>query len=99
LRCYSSTRTELTVTEVAQMLSLPKSNVSRLLRSMRDVGLLDSARDGRGYSPGVMLLGFGEVASAGRSLGMRAHAAVTRCPRCRAMRVLSRRGWASTWSA
>jgi DNA-binding IclR family transcriptional regulator len=78
LRCYSSTRTELTVTEVAQMLSLPKSNVSRLLRSMRDVGLLDSARDGRGYSPGVMLLGFGEVASAGRSLGMRAHAAVTR---------------------
>ncbi len=78
LRCYSSTRTELTVTEVAQMLSLPKSNVSRLLRSMRSVGLLDSARDGRGYSPGIMLLGFGEVASAGRSLGMRAHAAVTR---------------------
>lgn len=60
------------------MLSLPKSNVSRLLRAMRSVGLLDSARDGRGYSPGVMLLGFGEVASAGRSLGMRAHAAVTR---------------------
>ena len=66
------------MTEVAQMLSLPKSNVSRLLRSMRSVGLLDSARDGRGYSPGIMLLGFGEVASAGGSLGMRAHAAVTR---------------------
>jgi DNA-binding IclR family transcriptional regulator len=78
LRCFSTSRTELTVTEVAQMLSLPKSNVSRLLRSMRGVGLLDSARDGRGYSPGVMLLGFGEVASAGRSLGMRAHAAVVR---------------------
>lgn len=76
LRCFSTSRTELTVTEVAQMLSLPKSNVSRLLRSMRQVGLLDSARDGRGYSPGVMLLGFGEVASAGHSLGMRAHAAV-----------------------
>lgn len=78
LRCFSTSRTELTVTEVAQMLSLPKSNVSRLLRSMRDVGLLDSARDGRGYSPGVMLLGFGEVASASHSLGMRAHAAVVR---------------------
>lgn len=78
LRCFSTSRTELTVTEVAQMLRLPKSNISRLLRSMREVGLLDSARDGRGYSPGVMLLGFGEVASAGHSLGMRAHAAVTR---------------------
>ena len=66
------------MTEVAQMLGLPKSNVSRLLRTMREVGLLDSARDGRGYSPGTMLLGFGEVASAGRSLGMRAHAAITR---------------------
>ena len=34
LRCYSTTCSELTVTEVANKLSLPKSNVSRLLRSM-----------------------------------------------------------------
>ena len=66
------------MTEVAHKLSLPKSNVSRLLRSMRDVGLLDSARDGRGYSPGLMLVGFGEVAGAGQTLGLRAHAAVSR---------------------
>jgi DNA-binding IclR family transcriptional regulator len=78
LRCYSTTCSELTVTEVAHKLSLPKSNVSRLLRSMRDVGLLDSARDGRGYSPGLMLVGFGEVAGAGQTLGLRAHAAVSR---------------------
>ena len=78
LRCYSITCSELTVTEVANKLSLPKSNVSRLLRAMRGVGLLDSARDGRGYSPGVMLVGFGEVAGAGRTLGVRAHAAVAR---------------------
>lgn len=76
LRCFSTTCSELTVTEVAQRLGLPKSNVSRLLRSMRDVGLLDSARDGRGYCPGVMLLGFGQVAGAGHSLGVRADAAV-----------------------
>jgi DNA-binding IclR family transcriptional regulator len=76
LRCYSTQCSELTVTEVAQRLALPKSNVSRLLRSMRSVGLLDSARDGRGYSPGLMLLGFGEVAGAGHTLGVRAHAAV-----------------------
>lgn len=78
LRCYSTTCSELTVTEVAQKLSLPKSNVSRLLRTMRNVGLLDSARDGRGYSPGLMLVGFGEVAGAGQTLGLRAHAAVSR---------------------
>ena len=47
----------IAVTEVSQKLRLPKSNVSRLLRSMRQVGLLDSARDGRGYSPGLMLVG------------------------------------------
>jgi len=66
------------VTDVAHQLSLPKSNVSRLLRSMRSVGLLDSARDGRGYSPGIMLVGLGELAGAGHTLGVRAHAAVSR---------------------
>lgn len=76
LRCYSTSCSELTVTEVALKLGLPKSNVSRLLRSMRDVGLLDNARDGRGYSPGLMLVGFGEVAGAGHTLGVRADAAV-----------------------
>ena len=78
LRCYSNTCSELTVTEVAQKLNLPKSNVSRLLRAMRGVGLLDSARDGRGYSPGVMLVGLGQLAGAGHTLGVRAHAAVSR---------------------
>ena len=35
LRCFSSSRTELTVTEASALLSLPKSNISRLLRAMR----------------------------------------------------------------
>lgn len=78
LRCFSASCSELTVTEVAHKLGLPKSNVSRLLRAMREVGLLDSARDGRGYSPGLMLVGFGEVAGAGHTLGLRADAAVAR---------------------
>lgn len=76
LRCYSTQCSELTVTDVAQRLSLPKSNVSRLLRSMREVGLLESAREGRGYCPGVMLLGFGQIANASQGLGVRANAAV-----------------------
>lgn len=78
LRCYSASCTALTVTEVAQKLRVPKSNVSRLLRSMCSVGLLDSARDGRGYSPGLMLVGFGDVARAGHTLGLRADSAVAR---------------------
>lgn len=81
LRCYSPQCSELTVTEIAQRLSMPKSNVSRLLRSMLDAGLLDRAGDGRAYCPGVMLLGFGQIANAGRSLGVRANAAVERLAR------------------
>lgn len=76
LRCFSANCSELTLTEVTQKLGLPKSNVSRLLRAMRAAGLLDSARDGRGYSPGLMLVGFGEVARAGHTLGLRVDAAV-----------------------
>ena len=78
LRCFSMESTELTVTEAAQRLNLPKSNVSRLLRAMRDVGLLDTGREGRGYRPGLMLVGFGQIAQAGNSLGARSNAAVRR---------------------
>lgn len=78
LRCYSPQCSELTVTEIAQRLSMPKSNVSRLLRSMREAGLLDRANDGRAYCPGLMLLGLGQIANAGRSLGVRANAAIKR---------------------
>lgn len=68
LRCFAQGRTELTVTDASQLLGLPKSNVSRLLRSMRDVGLLDDAHASRGYRPGVMLLELGQTMRAGRGL-------------------------------
>ncbi len=76
LRCFTEGRRELTVTDVAQLLKLPKSNVSRLLRSMRDVGLLDDAHESRGYRPGVLLLELGQVLRAGQSLVARANDAV-----------------------
>ncbi|MDE2394272.1 MAG: IclR family transcriptional regulator [Burkholderiales bacterium] len=78
LRCFSLDARELTVTEAAQRLGLPKSNVSRLLRAMREVGLLDAGVEGRGYRPGVMLVGFGQIAQSGHSLGARANAAARR---------------------
>ncbi|MEK7346425.1 MAG: IclR family transcriptional regulator [Pseudomonadota bacterium] len=76
LRCFSPKIGALTVTEVAQRLSWPKSNVSRLLKSMMEVGLLDKAAEGRGYSPGIMLLGLGQVAAAGMTWGVRADSAI-----------------------
>ncbi len=68
LRCFTGGRHTLTVTDVSQMLALPKSNVSRLLRSMRDVGLLDDAQDARGYRPGVLLLELGQTLRTTKSL-------------------------------
>ena len=43
LRLFASDRVELTVTDVARALDMPKSSVSRLLKSMRDAGLLTGA--------------------------------------------------------
>ncbi len=76
LRCFSPKVSVLTVTEVSLRLSLPKSNASRLLKSMMEAGLLDKAAEGRGYSLGVMLLGLGQVAAAGVSWGIRANTAI-----------------------
>src|ERR1700752_4023031 len=49
LRLFASDRVELTVTDVARALDMPKSSVSRLLKSMRDAGLLTGA--GAGAAP------------------------------------------------
>jgi len=68
LRCFTEGRAELTVTDASHLLRLPKSNVSRLLRSMRDVGLLDDALASRGYRPGVLLLELGQTMRAARGL-------------------------------
>jgi DNA-binding IclR family transcriptional regulator len=56
LRLYGSDPQPLTVTGVANRLSAPKSNISRLLRSMEDAGFLDSIPSGRGYRPSVLML-------------------------------------------
>ena len=76
LRCFSATRKDVTVTEVSGLLELPKSNVSRLLRAMRDVGLLDAAEESRAYRPGLLLLELGQVLRSGQSLVARADDAV-----------------------
>lgn len=61
LRVYSAERPELTVTEVCAVLGLPKSNASRLLRAMRDVGLLESVGSSKRYRPFALLHQAGQV--------------------------------------
>ncbi|MQA02389.1 MAG: helix-turn-helix domain-containing protein [Streptosporangiales bacterium] len=57
LRCFSPDRTELTVTETAALLELPKSTTSRLLRSMLAAGFLETIGESRRYRPGALVLG------------------------------------------
>jgi DNA-binding IclR family transcriptional regulator len=63
LRLFASDRLELTVTDAARALNLPKSSVSRLLKSMRAAGLLTGAGAAPRYRLGNMLL---EIAQAHR---------------------------------
>ncbi|WP_323039246.1 IclR family transcriptional regulator [Gemmobacter sp.] len=56
LRCFSSDCTELTVTDVATRLDMPKANASRLMKAMREAGLLETIGDSKRHRPGRMLL-------------------------------------------
>ncbi|WGF89114.1 IclR family transcriptional regulator [Marinivivus vitaminiproducens] len=78
LRCFAIDRPELTVTEAARLLGAPKSTTSRLLRAMRDAGLLELAPPGKRYRPGLLLFEAGRLYQAGSSLLAEADAAVGR---------------------
>ena len=78
LRCFTPSRPELTVTEVATWLGLPKSNVSRLLRAMHEAGMLDAAGRGRGYRLGEWLQDLGQMATQTQTFHARASAAARR---------------------
>jgi DNA-binding IclR family transcriptional regulator len=78
LRCFSSTRHDVTVTDLVTLLGMPKSNASRLLRAMRDAGLLETVGDSKRYRPGVLLHQAGHVHRFAASLIDRADAIVTR---------------------
>jgi DNA-binding IclR family transcriptional regulator len=55
LRLFASDRVEVTVTDAARVLGMPKSSVSRLLKSMRTAGLLTGAGDSPRYRLGNLL--------------------------------------------
>jgi DNA-binding IclR family transcriptional regulator len=55
LRLFTPDRLELTVTDVARALALPKSSVSRLLKAMRESGLLAGVAGTPRYRVGTLL--------------------------------------------
>jgi DNA-binding IclR family transcriptional regulator len=56
LRLFGSGCTDLTVTEVAARLDMPKANASRLMKAMRDAGMLETIGGSRRHRPGRMML-------------------------------------------
>ncbi|WP_428658814.1 IclR family transcriptional regulator [Reyranella sp.] len=55
LRLFTPDRSVLSVTEVSQLLALPKSSSSRLLKGMAEAGLLAVTELGAGYSVGNLI--------------------------------------------
>ncbi|MBS0523965.1 MAG: IclR family transcriptional regulator [Proteobacteria bacterium] len=55
LRLFTPDRSVLSVSEVAQLLALPKSSTSRLLKAMADSGLLVSNEAAGGYGVGNLI--------------------------------------------
>ena len=55
LRLFTAERSLLSVTEVAELLGLPKSSTSRLLKSMSNAGLLANADRSSGYGVGNLI--------------------------------------------
>src|SRR5690606_16445512 len=59
LHCLSAETPRLRVTELAERLDMPKSTVSRLLRTLSEGGVLDRDHDTREYMAGPVALQLG----------------------------------------
>ena len=78
LRCLSADRPHLTVTTAAELLGVPKSTASRLLRAMLEAGFLETVGDSKKYRPGLLLYEAGRLYRDSSSLIERAAAVVAR---------------------
>ncbi|OYX44649.1 MAG: transcriptional regulator [Rhodobacterales bacterium 32-67-9] len=56
LRLFGAGCTELTVSEVTTRLDMPKANASRLMKAMREAGILETIGDTRRHRPGRLML-------------------------------------------
>lgn len=61
LRCFSTARPDLSFADVQALTGKPKSSTSRLLRSLRDCGLLEQDPSTRRYRPGLLTFELGRL--------------------------------------
>src|SRR6476620_5448648 len=78
LRLFTPERAVLSVTEVAQLLGLPKSSTSRLLKAMAESGLLTSADSTTGYAVGNLIFETSRRHRVNSTLSLAADEALTR---------------------
>lgn len=78
LGLFAEDGNDLTVTELARRLDMPKSNASRLLRAMRDAGLLEAVGESKRYRPSLMMVKLGWMYRRSSPLLSRAHDVVQR---------------------
>jgi DNA-binding IclR family transcriptional regulator len=78
LRCLSADRPYLTVTTAAELLGVPKSTASRLLRAMQEAGFLETVGGSKKYRPGLLLYEAGRLYRDSSSLIERAASVVAR---------------------
>lgn len=81
LKCLSEEAPDLTVSDLVRHLGMPKSNASRLLRAMRDAGMLENVGDTKRYRPSLMLVDLGLAYRRSSTLVDRANTAVMRLMR------------------
>ncbi|MGO4781411.1 helix-turn-helix domain-containing protein, partial [Lysobacter sp. 2RAB21] len=68
----------MTVTDLVSLLGMPKSNASRLLRAMRNEGLLETVGDSKRYRPSLLLNQVGHIYRFAASLIDRADSVIGR---------------------
>lgn len=78
LRLFTPDRSVLSVTEVSQLLALPKSSSSRLLKAMAETGLLAVTEHGAGYSVGNLIFETSRRHRANSTLSVAADEALAR---------------------
>ncbi len=81
LRCFRHDCVSLTLTDLVAISGMPKSNASRLLRAMRDAGLLETIGDTKRYRPSLLLLEVARTYARSSTLVQRAHEVVSELSR------------------
>ena len=61
LRCIGTDCPDLTVSEVSRRLEMPKANASRLLKAMREAGMLETMGNSLRHRPGSLMMYVGSL--------------------------------------